>query len=110
MIPAPQQISPPSPAPLSDNHEQRNHPPQSLTSTTPQPPSRPSSPVTILRDYTSISETTFPPQAKDIIWPGGAVKTKLPWISDPKNPESNLLLNVGFFFKFLNFFVDEITG
>ena len=31
------------------------------------------------------------PQAKEVLWPGGCVKTKLPFIPSPDKPEINLL-------------------
>ena len=36
-------------------------------------------------------------QAKEIVWPGGSVKTKLPWISDAEDPKKNILQIVSFF-------------
>ena len=47
-----------------------------------------------LKDYTDIPDCPLPVKAKDVIWPGEGIKTKLPFIADPQNPDINLLQNV----------------
>ena len=53
-------------------------------------------------------ETTYSRYAKRVIWPGGTLSTYLPWLSDPENPEQNLLQNVGCFFLFFYIFLTII--
>ena len=53
-------------------------------------------------DYTSIPGCVFPSHSKDVVWPGGTIKTKLPWILDPKHPERNLIENVINIFIIIN--------
>lgn len=45
-------------------------------------------------DLTHIPGCAFPLQAKDALWPGGTIKTKLPWVSKPEEPHQNILQNV----------------
>jgi hypothetical protein len=52
-----------------------------------------------VEDLTSLPGSIFPPEAKEVVWPGGSVRTKLPWISDPEDGGKNLLQKVCFFFN-----------
>ena len=45
-------------------------------------------------DLTSLPNCRFLDKAKDVLWPGATMKTKLPWISDHEDPEKNILQNV----------------
>jgi hypothetical protein len=75
--------------PPSRDHPEMNEDPPIVQ---PEPPS--DFTRAIINDYTSFPECTFPPEAKEVVWPGGQFKTKLPWISDPKDDTINLLQNV----------------
>ena len=49
-------------------------------------------------DLTSIPGCTFPPNSKEMMWPGWSIITKLPWVSHPAQPDINILQNVGYSF------------
>lgn len=80
----PARIPTPPPPPILE------HPPPTPQSDTTRP--------SHLLDFTTLPGNPFPPQASDVLWPGGSVKTKLPWISDPEDPQKNILQNVSFLF------------
>ena len=48
-------------------------------------------------DYTSYKDFPFPKNSKDITWPGGKIKTKLPWVDNPEKPGENLIQKVNLF-------------
>jgi hypothetical protein len=58
-------------------------------------------PYPLIKDLSSILGFTFPTQSKVVMWPGGIYKTRLPWVSDPDDPEKNLLENVCLNFVYL---------
>jgi hypothetical protein len=68
----------------------RDNPPSVATSSQDQIPTL----NPILPNYTQIPGCEFPPNSKEVIWPGGTFKTKLPWISDPEESDKNVLQNV----------------
>ncbi|KAF8811522.1 hypothetical protein BYT27DRAFT_7252714 [Phlegmacium glaucopus] len=47
--------------------------------------------VPVEHDYTTIAGCPFLPQTPSVVWPGGTVKTNLPWLPHPDNPEENLM-------------------
>ena len=84
-LPIPQQTDPALP--------QQTDPP--LPQPTPPPPPPPTpSPNPPIKDLSSFPGFAVPPQSKVVMWPGGIFKTRLPWVSDPHNPEKNLLEDV----------------
>lgn len=75
------------------------------------PPAQPTPPTfPLVRDLT-IPNASFPIQSKVVMWPGGGYKTRLPWVSDPNDPEINLLLDVRHnFIYLLTCFADYYLG
>ncbi|KAF8810840.1 hypothetical protein BYT27DRAFT_7209061 [Phlegmacium glaucopus] len=47
--------------------------------------------VPVEHDYTTLVGCPFLPQTPSVVWPGGTVKTNLPWLPHPDNPEENLM-------------------
>ena len=77
--------------------DEGSNPPRPLSPLTPLPSEYEDDPIE-LKDYTHYPGEPFPPQSKDVIWPGGIFKTKLPWISEAQSPDINLLQDVSKFF------------